>query len=474
MSRPPLLGNGAVSPAVSPHTSNLIDYVTEAPQHIRERAPPEPLSFAETATSGIKLSEGPFAGVELPYQTAKANAAYITRTFVSTYLITHPHLDHLSGFAVNTASFQHTYRPKRLAALPTTIDAVKDHIFNDIIWPNLSDEDGGVGLITYMRLVEGGNVALGNGDGKGYIEVCDGLGVKCWSVSHGHCMKRHSHRGSSTGPQAEAFPQTTSRRSSMQTTIRRSSRRSTPSDNLGPPRGGQLHAHPADKACVYDSTAFFIRDDSTGKEVLIFGDVEPDSLSLSPRTAQVWADAAPKIAAGLLTGIFIECSYDDSQSDETLFGHLCPRHLIAELKVLAANVIAAKQLTTSTSQDRRSSSKRKRLSNGLKLHDDPEIRTRRSINPHRASITTPRRGRRGESTSLSPTSTRISEDEPMALDTAEEMTLSPIDFATTPIAGFPLQGIKIVIIHVKDSLTDGPDVGETILKQLEEYERAVG
>ncbi|KAI9854093.1 MAG: 3',5'-cyclic-nucleotide phosphodiesterase pde1, partial [Pleopsidium flavum] len=62
----------------------------------------------------------------------------------------------------------------------------------------------------------------------------------------------------------------------------------------------------------------------------------------------------------------------------------------------------------------------------------------------------------------------------MALDTAEEMTLSPIDFATTPITGFPLQGIKIVIIHVKDSLTDGPDVGETILNQLEEYERAVG
>jgi len=461
--RPTLVGNGAASPAVSTHTSNLIDYVTEAAEHTRERALPEPLSFAETVKPVINLSEGPFAGVELPYKTAKANAAYITRTFVSTYLITHPHLDHLSGFAVNTASFQHTYRPKRLAALPSTIDAVKDHIFNDVIWPNLSDEDGGVGLITYMRLVEGGNVILGSGDGKGYIEICEGLGVKCWSVSHGHCMKRHSHRGSSTGPQAEAAPQATSRRSSMQTTLRRSSRRSTPSDNLGPPRG-QLHAHPADKACVYDSTAFFIRDDETGREVLIFGDVEPDSISLSPRTAQVWADAAPKIAAGLLTGIFIECSYDDSQSDETLFGHLCPRHLIAELKVLAANVVAAKH---STWTDRRSSSKRKRQSNGLKMHDDAEIRTRRSGNPHRPS--TPRRGRRGESVSLSPSSTRFSEDDPISVDADVEM-LSPSDPAA---AAFPLQGIKVVIIHMKDTLRDGPEVGETILAQLEDYEREV-
>ena len=31
---------------------------------------------------------------------------------------------------------------KTLAALPNTIKAVKSHIFNDIIWPNLSDDGG--------------------------------------------------------------------------------------------------------------------------------------------------------------------------------------------------------------------------------------------------------------------------------------------------------------------------------------------
>jgi cAMP phosphodiesterase len=33
-----------------------------------------------------------------------------------------------------------------------------------------------------------------------------------------------------------------------------------------------------------------------------------------------------------------------------------------------------------------------------------------------------------------------------------------------------LKGIKIVIIHVKEKLNDGPDIGETILAQLRGYE----
>src|ERR1700712_3359528 len=108
-------------------------------------------------------------------------------SFVSTYLITHPHLDHLSGFAINTAAFHNTSRPKRLAALPFTVLAIKTHIFNDIIWPNLTDEDNGVGLVTFQRLTEGGNLALGEGTSRGFIEVCDGLAVKAFKVSHGKC-----------------------------------------------------------------------------------------------------------------------------------------------------------------------------------------------------------------------------------------------------------------------------------------------
>lgn len=34
----------------------------------------------------------------------------------------------------------------------------------------------------------------------------------------------------------------------------------------------------------------------------------------------------------------------------------------------------------------------------------------------------------------------------------------------------PLKGLKVVVIHVKDTCEDGPLVGDTILRQLEEGE----
>ena len=245
-------------------------------------------------------SNNPFAGLRLPSRNPRANAAYITRELVSTYLITHPHLDHISGFVINTACFQRSNPPKRLAALSTSIDAIKKHVFNDLIWPNLSDEDGGIGLVSYMRLGEC-KKEVGIGDGA-YEEICEGLEVQSWKVSH----------GTMTGRDTFVIPL---------------HRRFTAED-----------VGLRDRLDVYDSTVYFLRDRASRKEVLIFGDVEPDTISSKPRTARVWMEAAPKIVAGRLTAVFIECSYDDSQSDNALFGHLAPRHLIAELRFLANRV----------------------------------------------------------------------------------------------------------------------------------------
>ncbi|KAK7959504.1 RNA-binding domain-containing protein [Apiospora aurea] len=47
--------------------------------------------------------------------------------------------------------------------------------------------------------------ALGEGEGKGYLEISDGLAVKVFGVSHGHCIERHSHRAD-TPNQAEDNP----------------------------------------------------------------------------------------------------------------------------------------------------------------------------------------------------------------------------------------------------------------------------
>ncbi|KXX76893.1 3',5'-cyclic-nucleotide phosphodiesterase [Madurella mycetomatis] len=338
---------------------------------ILEETQPAGLGQADGPSLPHILTAGPFAGLEVPKASAKANAAHIHKNLIDTYLITHPHLDHISGFVINTAGLPGA-RPKRLAGLPTTINAFKTHIFNNTIWPNLSDENNGAGLVTYMRLVEGGSPALGEGEGKGYLEICDGLSVKTWGVSHGHCIERHSHRGSSSSVRHGSFDASSVGMSGGQQSAFSPSRGTLAYHHSTPPnlgvylqermqcgQGGLLSGGassrrgsgysggpPQDESvCVYDSSAYFIRDVTTGREILIFGDVEPDSVSLSPRNRQIWQEAGPKIAAGKLVAIFIECSYDDSQCVDRLFGHLTPRFIIEEMTVLAEEVVNARQAT---------------------------------------------------------------------------------------------------------------------------------
>ena len=149
------------------------------------------------------LDHGPFQDIKFPHISARANALHIFRELLHSVLITHPHLDHLSAIAINTPALEYGREAKAIFALPSTLDAIKNHIFNDFIWPNLSDEGHGAGFITYRRLIEGGNPRLGHGESRGYVSVCDGLTAKCWSVSHGKCRHRgHSishQRGDSFG-----------------------------------------------------------------------------------------------------------------------------------------------------------------------------------------------------------------------------------------------------------------------------------
>ena len=449
-----IASNRAVRRASSLQTGvNITRRSNPLTEHNRHRQA-TPLQYADGNNPSPRLlTTGPFANLEIPFESVKGNAAYFMRNLISTYLITHPHLDHISGFAINTASFQHTSRPKRIAALPSTIDAIKNHIFNDVIWPNMSDEDGGVGFVSYMRLLEGGNIQFGDGESRGYIEVCEGLAAKCWSVSHGQCMRKHRSLGSGSGSTHEAFNEAMSRRASQNT--------ATPT-NL---QHSQNYGHPSDMMRPIDSSAFFLRDEHTGYEVLIFGDVEPDSLSLSPRNSQVWSDAASKITAGVLTGILIECSYDDSQSDDTLFGHLAPRHLIAELKDLATKVKALRPREQEPSQR-----KRMRYSNGTNIREDLGTRSRRKTRRQTASPVTPASLVSEDSV---PHETARSAQEPKVHvpDSMQETAIGSGKVSGSWGYG-PLEGLRVIIIHVKETLKDGPEPGEMILAQLEQAEQA--
>ncbi|KAL9077552.1 MAG: hypothetical protein Q9157_003329 [Trypethelium eluteriae] len=516
-----------------------LENVSNLPSAVRPTA-----SHPSTTT----LPTGPFAGLPLPHKSARANAGVIVREHVATYLITHAHLDHLSGFAINTAAFHNTSRPKRLTALPGTVDAIKQHIFNDVIWPNLTDEDGGVGFVTFQRLAEGGNIALGAGEGRGYIEVCDGLSVRGWKVSHGHCMKPATshlhhhphlhggasslHRGSFSAP--STIPGTTlptgsgaSGEPAQQLSGQHALAAAAINGVGGTPRrredgrrsmsigGASQSGTPAQSSveeCVIDSTAFFIRTTTAScggaagagggsaalaaeKEILVFGDVEPDSVSLNPRTARVWAEAAPKIAHGVLKAVFIECSYDDTQDDAVLFGHLAPRHLVKELVTLAqmvktcqAEEVAAATATTTmgtattplnpmaqTESD--VTRKRKRLS-GEHSMASPASTPRVGFETPSAEggKRSRSRGRGGSGAAASRASSRRKSKDEAGKDQQHDgdyfsstPQVEPADVGLETTAP-PLASLTVVVIHVKDTLRDGPLVGENILRQLKEHE----
>ncbi|ORY13868.1 hypothetical protein BCR34DRAFT_672790 [Clohesyomyces aquaticus] len=447
------------------------------------------------------LDSGPFSGLPFPNKSSRANALHVVREHVSTYLITHPHLDHVSGFVINTAAFHNTSRPKRLAALPFTVNAIKTHLFNNFIWPNLTDEDGGVGLVTFQRLAEGGNIALGEGSGRGYIEICDGLGVKGFKVSHGHCMRGpgHVHRGSNAnmpetpgiqhGGHHTSLPVGTDSREGRSHSFSMPSQPGTPGYAGGSSELQRttsiVQTAGGFEQCVIDSTAYFIRTEATphtpAREVLIFGDVEPDSVSLSPRNAQVWAEAAPKITAGLLKGIFIECSYNNSQGDAVLYGHLAPRHLIQELQNLAEMVKDARREYEKEKEELRKEKKRKRASNGLLSgFDGADERGGRKSSKTRALgalgmedetmtdyVGSPTPG--GHTGTHTPTNLQSSYAHPSA-PTALNLASMSADHSKALLSSAfsaPLAGLKVVIIHVKDTLADGPLVGESILQELQ-------
>jgi cAMP phosphodiesterases class-II len=342
--------NSMIAVDAGAHLASIIRVLESEMPINSEKIPPKDYSKV--------LEKGPFAGVRFPNISAKANALFIFRELLHSFLITHPHLDHISAMSINTPALEYGREAKAIVALPSTIEAIKNHIFNDSIWPNLSDEDHGVGFVTYRRLIEGGNPRLGHGESRGYVNVCDGLATKCWSVSHGKCHRRtHSgsyrQRGDSFGfSQSDGYQFPTRRLSRISddhgyiAAIAHQHNHNAGGYGQPQPGHGTPGAPPLDKDHMFEpvsSSAFFIRNDATGHEILVFGDIEPDSVSMSPRNHIVWDDAAPKIAKGLLKAIFIECSFDDSVRNEDLYGHLCPRHLIAELTFLANRVIAARE-----------------------------------------------------------------------------------------------------------------------------------
>ncbi|PSR75281.1 cAMP phosphodiesterases class-II-domain-containing protein [Coniella lustricola] len=500
---------------------------------ILENTQPPNLGESKELALPYELRTGPFAGLKVHSASAKTNAARIQGDLIDTYLITHPHLDHISGFVINTAGLAGPRR-KKLAGLPTTIQALKTHIFNNVIWPNLSDEDHGAGLFTYMRLNEGGFPGMGNVDG--YLEFNEGLAVKTWSVSHGHLVERQPHRGSAPNTRFGSLDAPTG---TLGFNIGMLSPRSIAHNNASPNLPGYFQQHPVNAPheraqsimplpgsggppgtrapvgmnlnsnpsptevpYVYDSSSYFIRDVETGVEVLIFGDVESDSISMHPRNLHIWQEAAPKVAEGKLKAILIECSYDDSRPMDRLFGHLTPSFLIEEMMVLANEVkrhrIRQAMARAKEAEETRRTVKRKR-EGGNEMTIAGRRRATRALTRDWTSTTpgedpisprtvkaqwltgsqgTGRSEGEGSGGTESPPARSRTPVGQTSLDPAQPASAAAEQAVATAAAAAEaeendrpqLEGVKVVIIHMKDTMNDDQPVGEIIHEELLEHE----
>lgn len=177
---------------------------------------------------------------------------------VRAWCVSHPHLDHVAGLAENIVDGT-GIRP--LYGLPSTIDALRDHLWNGVLWANFGNEGKEpLRRLRYERLTPGRAVRA--------EEV--GLTIEALPLAHGGAI----------------------------------------------------------------STVFLISDGSSS--VAFFGDTGPDLVEQSTKLDAVWQRLAPLVRGHRLRAIFIEASYPSDRADSLLFGHLTPRHLMVELRALAA------------------------------------------------------------------------------------------------------------------------------------------
>lgn len=92
------------------------------------------------------------------------------------FCLTHPHLDHVEGLAINVVDATGV---TPVYGLPSTIDSLRDHVFNGVIWPAFGNESPStskpLSRLRYERVAAGRPAHL------------DAIGVtiEAWPLSHG-------------------------------------------------------------------------------------------------------------------------------------------------------------------------------------------------------------------------------------------------------------------------------------------------
>ena len=93
-----------------------------------------------------------------------------------------------------------------------------------------------------------------------------------------------------------------------------------------------VKAFPLSHSRPQQGTAFLIRQAES--YLLYLGDTGADAVEQSNRLLRLWQAISPLVASGKLKALFIEVSFANDQPDQLLFGHLTPRLLMSEMRIL--------------------------------------------------------------------------------------------------------------------------------------------
>lgn len=119
---------------------------------------------AGTVSNGI--------GIAVRKKVFHADAETVLKKYIKGYLISHPHLDHISGMIINSVddTVKHVY------AMEHSIGVMKAHCFNWQSWPNLAN-DGNVPALNkyrYQQLAEGAELPVAETE----------MSVQAFALSH--------------------------------------------------------------------------------------------------------------------------------------------------------------------------------------------------------------------------------------------------------------------------------------------------
>lgn len=129
---------------------------------------------AGTILSGIRkgLEKKSFSDLKIPADVEWTDEGYILREKIKGYFLSHAHLDHISGLVIT--STEDTKKP--IYGLDSTLETMKDSVFNWKLWPNFGNEGNGfsLGQYRYEKMIPG---KLFDAEGTG-------LKVAAYPLSH--------------------------------------------------------------------------------------------------------------------------------------------------------------------------------------------------------------------------------------------------------------------------------------------------